>query len=72
MATACRSIAADLRAEHAAGQLPPIHLTANSGRLDNKITRAEAAASLETQARRWDREIATGERNEYDRARIGM
>lgn len=71
MAATCRMLARDLRREHAMGW-GMIHLSADGGGVEYLITRAEAADSLDEQGDRWDVEAATGERNETDRARIGM
>jgi hypothetical protein len=71
MAATCRQLARDLRREHAMGW-GMIHLSADSGGIEYLITRAEAADSLDEQADRWLEEARTGERNEIDRARIGM
>jgi hypothetical protein len=55
MAVACRKLAADLRREAAAGWAD-IPLTGSRSGLT--ITRAEAAASLDARAERWEKEAA--------------
>lgn len=72
MARVCRKLAADLRREQAVGGLPPIRVTAPSGGVANTISRAESADSLDEQADRWEHESKTGQKNETDRARIGL
>lgn len=65
----CRALAADLRAEHAAGW-GGIALT-GAGR-GGVVSRAEAAVSMDEQADRWAVEAAGGERNMHDRVLIGI
>ena len=72
MAAACRKLASDLRREYAMGHVRGISLTAESGRRDNIVSPLQAAMSLDEQARRWDAEVRTGERNEVDRRKLGM
>lgn len=69
-ARVCRELAADIRAEDQAGW-GPLPVT-STGTFTRTIPRAEAAASLDAQAERWESEVRTGVRNEYDRTRIGM
>lgn len=69
-ARVCRQLARDIRAEDAAGW-GPLPVT-GTGTCVRTIPRAEAAASLDAQAERWEEECRTGVRNEYDRERIGM
>lgn len=73
MATTCRALACDLRAEHAMGH-ESISLAKDpvAGGPPVTITRAEAAASLEEQARRWEAEARGEARNVTDRAKIGV
>jgi hypothetical protein len=68
MARACRTLARDLRAEHAAGE-PPVVMMGNSK--FRTITRWEAAVRLDQQAERWEAEVRTGEPNTFDREKIG-
>ena len=63
MVEACRGLASDLRAEHAAGW-PAIRVNGLW------TSRADAAASADEQANRWAAEIATGEPNVIDRDRV--
>ena len=72
MARICRKLARELRREHQMGTLPAIHLTGSTGGIDNTISRAEAADSLDEQADRWEAEARTGELNVIDRKRIGF
>lgn len=69
MARVCHEMVAVLRAEHAAGS-PGVPVTgpARSGLMPC----AEAADSLEAQARRWDAEVATGILNAEDRDKMGL
>jgi hypothetical protein len=69
MATACRKMARDLRAEAAAGW-GSIGLTSIGGP-DRKVTRWQAAASLDRQAERWEAEARGEGENVLDRERIG-
>ena len=69
MARACRRLAADMRAEDAAGW-PPLQLSADSGGVERRISRKAAAARMDLQAARWEAEAETGVRNEYDRRLI--
>ena len=70
MARACRKLAADLRAEHAAGG-GAIQATGRSGPVANRISRLEAATNMDAQAQRWEHEAATGILNTLDRLRLG-
>lgn len=67
MARGCRGLAEVLRWEHENKLFGPVIL--NNLR---RISRLEAALSLEAQAARWEHEAITGERNMYDRVKIGM
>jgi hypothetical protein len=73
MARVCRALAADMRREAARG-LPSIGL-AFDGHLPYgqrpMISRAEAAASIERQAERWEEELRTGVCNVVDRVKLG-
>lgn len=71
MAEACRKLANDLRAEHAAGDLPGIELTGRSRGHAGRMSRAHAAVAMDQQAERWEAEANGGPRNTLDRARIG-
>ena len=70
MARVCRRLAADMRAEHAAGW-GPVPLSALSGGRVNTITRLEASRSMDEQAERWEEEVRTGIPNYHDREKIG-
>lgn len=71
MAAACRKLAADLRAEWAAGW-PNIKVT-NAGRqVEEVITRQEAARRMDETAKRWEIEAAGGPPNEISRRRLGV
>ena len=75
MARACRKLAADLRVEAARGY-PPILLATGPGgggvHGDMMVSRADAAASLDEQAARWELEAQGGPRNIHDRSKIGL
>lgn len=62
MARVCREGAAQLRKEAATGMKSP----------GNGMTRAKAADSMDEQAARWEAEVATGVKNEFDRRKIGL
>lgn len=75
MARICRRLARDMRTE-AEMKWPPIALAYTNVAGEDRgsqlrISRAEAAVSMEAQADRWDAEAKGGPRNERDRARIG-
>jgi hypothetical protein len=69
MARACRTLAADMSREHAAGVTEGIALC-TGGRHGARIGRLDAARSIEAQAARWDEEVRTGVPNARDRALI--
>jgi hypothetical protein len=69
MARGCRKLASDLRSE-AAAKWPDIALTGEPW--GTRISRAEAARSLDAQAERWEIEAAGGPLNEMSRKRIGF
>ena len=75
MARACRKMAADLRVEAARGY-PPIMLATGPGgggvMEGGSISRADAAASMDEQAARWELEAQGGPRNIHDRIKIGL
>jgi hypothetical protein len=71
MARSCRKLARDMRAEAALGY-PPISLRSFHGEVRRYISRADAAASMDKQAERWEREASGGERNTEDRDKLGM
>lgn len=68
-------MAADLRVEAARGY-PPIMLATGPGgggvMEGGEISRADAAASLDEQAARWELEAQGGPRNIHDRSKIGL
>ncbi len=66
MAEVCRNLAADMRREAASGK-EPIKLREGSS-----ITRAQAAESMDRQAKRWEVEAKTGVLNLQDRRMIGQ
>lgn len=70
MGRVCRKLAADLRAEHAAG-LGSISLTGAGSADMVRVSRAQAAVAMDEQAERWEREVRDGIPNEISRRRIG-
>lgn len=66
MPKACRELARKIRADGRS-----VSLSADRGDTRNVVSAADAARSLEAQAERWEREIATGQRNEVDRRKLG-
>lgn len=72
MATVCRRLAADMRREHAMG-MDPITLTCEgrNGSTVPRISRLEAALSMDRQAERWEEECRTGVRCAPHRRLIG-
>lgn len=71
MVRVCRKMAADLRAEAAAGNLPPIRLTGIVYK-EAVISRAQAAVLMDQQADRCEEEAGDGPLNVVDRERIGL
>jgi hypothetical protein len=75
MARACRKLAEDLRHEHAKGMGPVQLVNAEGNRGDwrnNRISRLEAAHSMDRQAERWEAEVRGEERNDLDRRLLGF
>jgi hypothetical protein len=69
MVRLCRRLAEDMRAEAKAGW-PPIEMALPGARY--RMTRAQAAESMDRQGDRWAIEAGGGERNMIDRERMGV
>ena len=72
MARACRKLAEDLRHEHAKGWGPVQLANIEGNPRNSRISRLEAAHSMDRQAERWEAEVRGEERNDLDRRLLGF